>query len=78
LIAREAEHSEALIFVLTVKRLQSGVLRGKPTSAGRVHDKKYLVAVISHRGFATVNVFERDIVQIGHWGLWLIGGIASC
>ena len=46
LVARHAEHREALVGVLLVQLLEALVLRGEPALRGHVHDEERLVLVV--------------------------------
>ena len=63
LVARHAEHREALVGVLLVQLLEALVLRGEPALGRHVHDEQRLVLVVVEVERRTVEAVDRVVID---------------
>jgi hypothetical protein len=65
LVAREAQHHEAVAGVLLVELLQALVVRGEAAPGGDVHDEGDLAAVVPEGAIVSVEGLLAEIVERG-------------
>ena len=70
LVAREAEHGEALVAVGALQALEPLVLRGEPALRGHVDDERHLALVVVQVGVAAVECL--DVVVVDAHGIPLV------
>src|SRR5690606_12807250 len=66
LIARKAEHDEALVAMPPPERFEPLVLGSEAALRGDVHDEQHLAFVLAERSLAAVDVDRGEIVGPGH------------
>ena len=63
LVAREAQHHQALALVFLIQRLQLGVLRRVTALRSDVHDEQNLAFVFLQQGILAIDVLQRNVVE---------------
>jgi len=68
LVAGKADHHQTAITIVLPQLFQPGVLRGKATAAGHVHQQQRTALVLRQRLRLAFKVTEAEIVGSGHGG----------
>lgn len=63
LVTRKSENCKPAIFISSVKALESGVLRGEPALARRVHNQQNLAAEVGEMLFMAIEQRGRKFVD---------------